>query len=145
MGYVYTSNGSLVCDCCDATTAKKRTCTHRVGALPYCSPPALCDDCYQQQGGPRLHDRCKKPAALARARDLVRRLMLEAGHFERCTAWGDWHESVPTGKVGVRFVGAGGQEEYRLLPEDSYNSHDWLHEFGAAEPWDNPPTQGKQS
>jgi hypothetical protein len=34
-------------------------------------------------------------------------------------AWGDWEDSVPTGMVGVKFVGRAG-ETYRLIPWADY-------------------------
>lgn len=140
MGYCYhKTTGQLVCDCCgSAKGTKKRTCPHKVGNLPYCSPPALCPTCYQERGGEKIHDRCKVPAEARRREEDRRWEMLAAGHLERSTAWGDWHDNVPAGLVGVKFVGLK-SEEYRLLPEATYNAHQWLHEFADAQPWTNPP------
>lgn len=140
MGYCYCARtGRLACDACGAANGKtrKRTCPHRVhyaegGSLPYCQPAALCPDCYAKHK-PTLHDGCKDAAARETQRQQDRAAMLDAGQFERKTAWGDWHELVPSGHVGVRFVNRAGQERYRLLTDEQYKAvGDWLSDVPAS-------------
>lgn len=145
MGYLYSRSGGLVCDSCgDSKGVRKRKCPHTVSGLPYCSPPALCSDCYKQEGGIRIHDKCKEPAAASQREDDEIAAQLAAGAFQRSTAWGDWRANVPEGLVGVKFVGSGGNEEYYLLPDETYNAHRFLHEYSDAVPWENPPVSASK-
>lgn len=143
MGYSYCARtGRLDCDGCGAATGttRKRTCPYRVeyaegGSLPYCQPAALCSTCYIKHK-PTLHARCKDGAAEANRRELTRAARLTAGDYERRTAWGDWHETVPAGLIGLRFVNRAGHEEYRLV-DAGRDRANWLSEYGDAQPWEH--------
>jgi hypothetical protein len=78
MGYCFDYRGRLVCDGCDIPGGvRKRKCPYRVTygrsngghTVPYCSPPALCADCYRKYGGLRgVHgERCREGAAASQA------------------------------------------------------------------------------
>ena len=78
MGYCFDYRHRLCCDGCGkAGGVRKRKCAYRVRAsvldggysIPYCSPPALCSDCYKKHGGLRgVHgDRCRDGAAASQA------------------------------------------------------------------------------
>jgi hypothetical protein len=143
VGYCY-SRGRLCCDACGITGARKRTCPHRVhypegGSLPYCQAPALCGTCYDQRRGV-LHEECAAGAAAQNDWHRERGRRLDAGEFEVRTAWGDWHSRVPAGFVGVRFVGKGGSEVYRLVPAADYNvaERHWLSDYAATQAWADP-------
>src|SRR6266403_1958107 len=46
---------------------------------------------------------------------------LDAGESFSVDAWGDWEETVPTGMVGLKFVGPGrAGATYRLMPAADY-------------------------
>lgn len=146
MGYCYDSrSGALVCDSCGCSGGvRKRTCPHKVDGLPYCSPPALCKECYKQEGGIRMHDRCKEPAAARQRERYEQQRMLDGGALLVRTAWGSWHDDVPKGFAGVRFEGKDGTSEYRLIPSESYTPPSgvrplYLHEYDDALPWENHP------
>jgi hypothetical protein len=142
MGYCYDDGGKLCCDACgDSGQVRKRTCPYRVhyaegGSLPYCSPSALCAACYHTHKA-TLHADCKAGAAKRTAEELERAAMLEAGQYERRTAWGDWHPFVPAGFVGLRFVNKAGKELYRLISTERYESitGQWLRDYPWAQEW----------
>ena len=140
MGYCY-SGGKLVCDSCGATgSVRKRTCRYRVtyaegGSLPYCSPSALCAVCYTTHK-PTLHANCKAGAVRRTAEETERRQKLDAGELEVRTAWGDWHELVPAGYVGVRFIGMNGSEVYRLILAGEYHGRGYLSEYPNLSAWE---------
>lgn len=149
MGYCYTQSGALVCDRCGTGGGcRKRTCTHksaylffdagtpRIGYLPSCQPPALCQPCWEALGKGKLHDPCKERATLVSARELAAFDQLKAGDAKLKSQWGDWFHSVPSGFVGMGFKGLSGAEEYRLRPKDT-DSPEW-------QPWDftvTPPSK----
>lgn len=143
MGYCYDMAGRLACDACGKTGGvRKRTCPHRVhyadgGSLPYCQPAALCSDCYRKHKA-KLHEGCAAGAAKQNAAEVARKAKLAAGELEVRSAWGDWHETVPTGMTGVLFRN-GDQQDYRLMPQADYQPGDkhWLSDYPTAEPWEN--------
>jgi hypothetical protein len=111
MGYCYTNAGALCCDRCDRSGGvRKRTCPHKVGGLPYCYPMALCQECYEAVKD-KLHVNCKERAAARQAEEDAKLTTLKTGAFERGAAWGDWHEMVPKGMVGVVFRDINRKEE----------------------------------
>ncbi len=126
MGYSYDGSMRLCCDDCgdasnEAPGVRKRTCTQRVKyadgtAVPYCPPPALCDACYRNHGGAKIHERCKAGAARRTAEEAVRAARLALGELESSTGWGEWAPGVPPGFVGRRFVGKDDAELYLLIP-----------------------------
>jgi hypothetical protein len=126
---------SLCCDNCGQTGGvRKRTCPHKVlgdslfsvvpglrGELPYCSPAALCSRCYHAHKA-TLHAGCKEGAARQQAKADQIEEMLESGAYLRTAAWGEWHEKVPAGRVGVAFKNREGAKVYY---------HVAAHEYGA--------------
>jgi len=146
MGYSYDARtGRLCCDACgDASgTTRKQTCPHRVhyaegGSLPYCYPSALCKTCYATRKA-TLHDGCADGAARQTAQQQIRAAKLAAGEYERRTAWGSWHATVPAGLVGVRFVAQDGRQQYWLVPEADYQragAGSWMSEYATRTPWE---------
>jgi hypothetical protein len=142
MGYCYTNDGKLCCDKCSGSgDVRKRTCPHKVDGLPYCPAPALCDECLKELGGnAKLHTRCKEHAKRSQDESDSRKARIAAGDHMLATAWGSWHELVPAGYVGMRFVGT--SDEVHILVEDG--KHDELRKSGCyflsefkdfAEPW----------
>ena len=152
MGYSYgqTASGrwALSCDGCGKVGGvRKRTCPHKVVyaegySLPYCPPPALCNACYTKHKA-TLHKDCAAGAATCNARETARAAALTSGALEVRTAWGDWHETVPKGFVGVRFVGTGGTTTFRLVPAGEYEPgvRRYLHDYPNAQPWADPDTR----
>ena len=144
MGYCFDYKGRLVCDDCGAYgSVRKRKCSFKVlgdslhgprHALPYCYPPALCSECFKKHGGTKgIHAGCRDGAEASQAEaDKIERL-LDEGDFLPVSAYGDWHEAVPEGKVGVKYRGRSG-ERYVLLDKADYegrpvlssvNHEDW--------------------
>lgn len=131
MGYSYAKGGGVCCDSCGGTPARKRTCPHKVigstfrmrpavrSALPYCQAPALCSTCYQREKA-TLHADCKEGAERAQRAADKEQCRIDAGEFLRAAAWGDWHEQVPAGKVGVLFVNQDKEERFYLVPSAEY-------------------------
>lgn len=148
MGYSYgrSESGRLVlaCDGCGKLGGvRKRTCPHKVyyaegGSSPYCPAPALCTPCYHVHKG-AMHRECAEGAAKATAREVERKRRLEAGEAELRTCWGSWHETVPAGFVGARYLALGGKETYVLLPDEpkAETRSLWLSEAVGAVPWEN--------
>ena len=146
MGYSYSVPGNrLCCDSCGHDGGvRKRTCPEKIhyadgGALPYCYPSALCPSCYAKHKA-TLHADCKAGAAKRNAEEVARGARLAGGDFEVRTGYGAWHKAVPVGSVGVRFVGTGGREEFRLLPEAEYapGEKHWLSDYPTAALWADP-------
>jgi len=154
MGYCYCARtGRLACDACGTANGKvrKRTCPHRIvyadgGSAPYCSPPALCPECYATHR-PTLHVDCKDGAARAMQREAERGARFASGDFEVRTAWGAGpalgtsRVEVPAGLVGVRFANRAGAERFHLLAKDRYAGQGWLSDYAPAElaAWDAKP------
>ena len=156
MGYSYGMDARgrftrLACDSCGAAdgTTRKRTCRFKVryfegGALPYCPAPALCPACFTKHGGSKgIHgDSCRDGAARSQAREDERGRRRAAGELEVKSAFGDWHETVPKGMTGVRFVGgaptphvinSGTTEAWKLMPAGAYEpgAKPWLSDYAA--------------
>lgn len=153
MGYCYDNAGRLCCDSCGtAGNVRKNTCPHKVhyadgSSLPYCPPPALCPACLKKHGGTaKIHAGCKEHAARSNAREVENARRYAAGELKRGAAWGDWHEKVPAGMVGVLFNNPStGQERYKLIEAARYNAHEWLSEFEPLTDWtDHPGARTKQ-
>lgn len=90
MGYCFDYRGRMVCDGCGiAGGVRKRKCPYKVrysahnggGSAHYCSPPALCGDCYKKYGGLRgVHgDACRDGAAASQAREDADDLRAKSG------------------------------------------------------------------
>lgn len=146
MGYSYDMAGRLACDSCGRTGGvRKRTCPHKVTdetghALPYCYPAALCGECYRKHGGAAaLHKDCAAGAAASQARYDKLRERLAAGEAQIMCAWGDWHETVPSGLVGVCFMGADKVPHYVLVRDYDQYEKRYLSDYPDAEPWINHP------
>jgi hypothetical protein len=156
MGYSYRYNerGSLVlaCDNCgQAGGVRKRRCPHKVLAssercvdgqrheIDYCPAPALCDDCYRTLR-PTLHANCAEGARASQGEYDERQRRLEAGELYVLAAWGDWHDEVPSGMVGVLFGGSrwGVAERKMLVREDDYapGKRPWLSDYPTAIAWE---------
>ena len=134
MGYSYTFNGGLCCDNCgNSGGVRKRTCPHKVltssfrmvpavrTKLPYCQPPALCSACYHELK-PTLHADCADGAARIQAEYDRTEELLSSGAYLRTAAYGDWHKSVPTGRVGIAFRNRSGEESFYHVPADEYGA-----------------------
>ncbi|MBB5167083.1 hypothetical protein [Mycobacterium sp. AZCC_0083] len=89
-------------------------------AMHYCYAPALCSDCYRSHGGKHLHDACAEGAAASQAKYDAIEAALDAGESFVIAAYGEWHESVPDGMVGLLFRGRSG-EVNRLAKAVDYN------------------------
>lgn len=155
MGYCYEASGSgrgrLCCDRCgNAGGVRKRTCpykmlgsTHRSvdgrrHALPYCYPTALCSPCLTEIGGSKvLHADCRGRAAERQAEADAEQARLDAGELLVGSAFGDWHDRVPTGMVGVLFFGENGDQVDVLVPDHRYHpgKRPWLSDYPEAVPW----------
>lgn len=149
MGYSFDGKtGRLCCDSCGASNGKtrKRTCPYKVQyfdgtcSLPYCYPSALCPDCYATHKA-TLHRGCQEGAAKRTEENRISAERAKTDYKVR-TAWGDWHETVPAGFVGVCFQGATGQI-YKLIPYAHYNDSTglrklWLSEYPEVHPWIDP-------
>lgn len=134
MGYSYGQNGRgnwvLSCDACgEVGGVRKRTCPYLVTcdssrgarhALPYCPAPALCGSCYKRERA-TLHQDCEAGARSAQESYDATQTKIDAGEPVLLAAWGDWHEEVPAGQVGVLFKGHAGEAWY-LIPEDEYDT-----------------------
>lgn len=127
MGYIRTAERRprLCCDRCGrAGDVRKRTCTQRVrnadgSVLPYCSPPALCPECYRALGQAKgVHGECRERAAASQERENKKIALIEKGEHLLRTAWGDWHENVPKGFLGALFEGKDGDVRVAMLEED---------------------------
>lgn len=134
MGYSY-GYGGICCSGCAKEGSKagvrKRPCPYKVvdyqkdgrpyAALPYCPAPALCSDCYKRHGGLRgLHgEDCKTGAAQMQATADAKRDAIADGEMFVDAAWGQWHDTVPQGKVGVLYAGKEGRV-YLLIPAERY-------------------------
>jgi hypothetical protein len=115
MGYSYGTNERgnwcLACDNCgEVGGVRKRTCPEKVyypngSSLPYCYPAALCSACYAKLKG-TLHANCKRGAAKENALQARRGALLDAGAYLWRGSYGEWHESVPAGMVGMVFENA---------------------------------------
>lgn len=130
MGYSYAINHKtgrqcLACDVCGRAegTTKKRRCPHN-----YCQATALCDsETCKQKWKQHDHATCKKAMEQIEAE----KKNIKENHAEdyiTLAAWGDWHEQVPKGYVGV-FAGKGGRlpngnyppdTKYFLVPKEEY-------------------------
>lgn len=149
MGYSYTQSSSgrwaLSCDACGkGGGVRKRTCPHKVHypegyALPYCYPAALCNACYATRKT-TLHADCREGAAKRNEQETARAARLAAGELEVRSAYGDWHERVPAGFVGVRFEGTGDTEAFRLMLNAEYQPGEkhWLSDYPTTQVWEGP-------
>lgn len=149
MGYSTDMRGRLCCDNCGTSGGvRKRTCPHKVtsdslrgarSALPYCYPPAVCAPCFTKLGGNRqLHARCKEGAAESQRQYDEIEAQLEAGESLSTTAWGDWHEKVPEGMVGLVFHGRAGKE-YRVIAKADYPGRSVALSTSPTRPWVDHP------
>lgn len=162
MGYTYgrTASGrmALACDNCGAVGGVcRRTCPHKVlgdsmravsgkrYAMPYCPAPALCGPCLSKLGGlHQLHRDCAAGAARAQAEYDETQRRLDAGEYQVVAAYGDWHELVPEGMVGVIFGGRDWGETRNeiavLVPKDAYapSSRRWLTDYPMRFGWQAP-------
>lgn len=152
MGGIYegSGRGRRCCDNCGKPGGvRKRPCTHKVlsnslhssdgkrHALPYCPPPALCKDCFDRLGkGKGVHASCAEGAAASQARADAIEAALDAGDFLPTSAYGDWHHTVPKGKVGVIYRGRRGTR-YALVSDDDYKRRPALSQVDYEE-WEGP-------
>lgn len=131
MGYSYginpaTGRECLSCDGCGKVGGvSKRRCTQIVTTengvqLPYCYPPALCADCFREEGGRKMHDVCKPFAEASNARYADMRAKLEAGDSQRAAAWGDWKENVDEGMVGFVACNVDGKQSWHQVTKATY-------------------------
>ena len=142
MGYSYgrTASGRLALSCgaCGKLGGvRKRTCEYRVyyadgTSLPYCPAPALCGPCFAERRV-SLHADCRESAARSTEKEAAKGRRLAAGDSIVAARWGDWHETVPTGKVGAVYRAADGTETWILT--DEAHMPRWLSEAMLAEPW----------
>ena len=153
MGYCYDSRGRLACDSCgNSGGVRKRTCPHKVtssnhrwpngqrGAISYCYPSALCDDCFKNHGGNRkVHANCKAGAAARQAEYDAEQARLDRGDHLVVSRYGSWHEAVPEGMVGACYASAGWSDHRRVLVPKEFHKVDWLEDLpaGVAVPWDS--------
>lgn len=134
MGYSYDYRGRLCCDACGKSGGvRRRTCPHKVlgnslrtqqrVALPACSAPALCKECYAKHGGQKgLHDGCAEFAAKSQAEDDAIEAALDAGEKFVVSASGDWLDHVPKDHVEVTFWGRHASGEVKLIvPKNDYD------------------------
>lgn len=144
MGYAYGPRG-LCCDRCgEDGSARKRPCPHKVTreayTLPYCPAPALCSTCFAELGGSRgVHgDRCRDGAAAMQLEEDERAARLAAGDWRIAARYGDWHEQVPEGWIGVTYR-RGDRERHALVLKGSADARaDWWSELKHREPWFGP-------
>jgi hypothetical protein len=148
MGYCYDSAGRLVCDYCGTCGGvHKRLCPYvvtdeRGHTMHYCKPPALCAACYNKHGGLRgIHgESCRSGSTKSQAAYDEQRARLASGDPIVRSAYGSWHESVPSGMTGLSFEDRDGQALYRLVPATQYhNNGGWLSDFPEATEWVNHP------
>lgn len=150
MGHCYNRDGAILCDGCGSSAGvKKRKCPEIVDGLPWCTPHALCEACFEKCGGTKgLHAKCKEPAEYSRQKSKADAARIEAGDSLLATAWGDWHGLVSHGKVGLRFVGKGGVETFLLVSKEDHDAIRkqgklFMSDFQAvAEPWYGHPDLG---
>jgi hypothetical protein len=135
MGYLHTANGGKLCqNCLQPGGVRLRTCPYKVksdslrsvpvGArheMPYCPAPALCSPCYHALKH-ELHASCKDGAARAQAESDRTESLLQSGAFLRIAAYGDWHKSVPAGRVGITFRNGAGEESFYHVAKDDYSA-----------------------
>jgi hypothetical protein len=146
MGYCYDMRGRICCDACgDSGQTRKRTCPHKVsypngGSLPYCPAPALCSACYEKHKA-TLHQDCKEGAAKSTARYAAEAARVQSGDPQVKAAFGDWHEKVPKGFVGVLFEDKDRREIYKLMPANHYLGGGFLGDYTSAEPWPDMPAE----
>ena len=154
MGYSYDAMGRLACDYCGKTGGvRKRACPRKVTTEDgytshYCTPPAMCGECYSKVGGSKvIHANCAEGAARSQARYDDIRARLKAGEAQVRSAYGDWHVSVPSGLVGVCFADADSIKSYVLVPKADYDpeARHWLSDYPNAQPWiDHPGVTSKR-
>ena len=154
MGYSTDWTGRLACDSCGHSGGvRKRRCPYKVdhhdgtAPLSYCMAPALCDACYKAEGGLRgVHgERCRENAAKAQEMADAEHARLVAGDAKIRTRWGSWHEMVPAGYVGARYVSADGTETFVLVVESTPDQNaGWLSEVSEPHPWVGPDVPTKE-
>lgn len=133
MGYCYgydqrTGKHKLACDNCGTIVGvRKRICPYRVTdsgflnqngrriSLPYCTPHALCANCYASCKN-TLHSRCAEAAARSQASYDHETELLNKGEFLVISRAGDWHADVSPGNVGVWFKNKEGVEVFHQFP-----------------------------
>lgn len=160
MGYEYGRSASgrmtLSCDGCGTVGGvRKRTCPFKVFSsglrsggvrqgVSYCYPPALCAVCFKGEGGSKgIHVNCDAGARVSQARDDEERRRLEAGESHVTSAFGSWHETVPSGFAGVVFAGLDGNEVNVLIAVEEYHQRSdvkgmWLGDYADTIPWCGP-------
>ena len=152
MGGIYEAGGRgrRCCDHCGKPGGvRKRPCVHKVlsdslyssdgkrHSLPYCPPPALCSACYKALGGAYwIHAACEAGAAASQAKADAIEELLDAGEFLPGSAFGDWHRTVPKGKVGIIYRGRGGTR-YALVSDADYKRRAPLSQVDHEE-WEGP-------
>jgi hypothetical protein len=152
MGYSTDRMGRLCCDACgQAGNVRKRQCPFKVLTdslrgprvlLHYCSPPALCPECYEKHKA-TLHDRCRHGAAASQVEYDLTEAALDAGDAFSVCAWGDWKDGVPKGMVGVCFKSRQG-ERYCLVPQAEHSGGKPLSAYSEVIDWtDHPGTTTK--
>lgn len=157
MGYSYSFDGKLCCDHCGKPGGvRKRKCPHFVltdnarskerARLSYCYPPALCEGCKEEQKA-TLHASCAANAAKSQEQYDAVQARLDSGDKLVLSAWGDWHETVPAGFVGVLFGGPRYEgHEYRLIPSGDYDpgTKQFLSEYGDTQTWTQQPARSSK-
>lgn len=136
------SGGTKIYECIyKVYDAGDRSNGQRFG-LPYCMAPSLCRGCFNELGG--IHgvhgERCREGAAESQRRDDEVRARLERGDRIVHCAWGDWHDDVPEGYVGIVGWSLTAGESYHLVPTDQYQnrSGDNFVENYEIHPWLGP-------
>lgn len=142
MGYSYDQQRRLACDRCGSGGhTRKRKCPYTVTSsaahggdtLPYCSPPALCPDCYRQEGGLRgVHgERCREGAAnLQREEDAIQ-ARLDKGDALVVARIGGPHSGYPhvqAGQVLVIFRDLARTETSLVVPDGQHEAM-WLSDY----------------
>lgn len=140
MGYSYSrnANGRMVLDCdvCGGNPARKSRCPFTVkyadgGELPYCPAPALCEKCRPTYGTKAAHRAtgCETGAARSQAAEAEKAALAIAGVYMTVSAYGDWHDRVPEGMVGVMATPGGLRDKaswtaarYYLVPASEYGA-----------------------
>lgn len=153
MGYSYSrdANGRMVLDCdgCGDHPARKTRCPFTVtyadgGELPYCPGGAVCATCRPKYATKEAHRAagCEDGARRAMAREANRSALALTGVYMAISAFGDWHEKVPAGMVGVLATPgglrvAGAEPKAFLIPATDYKAPEYVIPADAA-PWPDP-------
>ena len=107
--------------------------------MRYCPSPALCDACFEKEGKNKgVHGACKSKAAARQKIEDAEQVRLDRGEHRVNGRYGDWHEAVPAGMIGVCFSAKGGLDRRYVLVAHEFRNVNWLEDLpdGAAVEWD---------